>query len=317
MTFVYMGGHKKRLFISDSTDDIIKSAVCISDSNQAINESYEQPRNWHNRESLVPFIYIDDTNGRERLLLKNAVQTNTTSRQNLSLHSKSCEQFFIAVRDESSRIGMKINPSKTQMLCVSNAGSPTIESFIRLDDQKITSGETLKICGYTFGSRLTVDEQVKVMIRKFNERSWALRHLKRSGFKTDDLLTSYLSLIRPLFDFTSVVYHPLLSAESSLVLERLQKRALRLIDPNYESYEKTLEKLNITTLALRRRELVGNFIKKSLANPSFTNRWFPLKERHGYDTRKEEKYAEYKCNTERNRRNPLNYYRRLLNADEI
>ena len=46
------------------------------------------------------------------------------------------------------------------------------------------------------------------MERKFNEHSWALRNLKRSGFKRDDLLMSYFALIRPIFDFTAVLGIP-------------------------------------------------------------------------------------------------------------
>ena len=46
------------------------------------------------------------------------------------------------------------------------------------------------------------------------------------------------------------------------------------------------------------------------------HKWFPMKEKHTYPTRHEEKYKEYKCKTERGRANPLCYYRRTLNKRE-
>ena len=123
---------------------------------------------------------------------------------------------------------MKINPRKTQ-LCISQAGHKQTAAFITVDNVKIESTNELKICSYRFGSRPGVSNQVDYMERKFYERSWALRNLKRSGLSVNDLRTCYVSLIRPIFDYTSVVYNSLLTREQVKKLEWLQKRALRII----------------------------------------------------------------------------------------
>ena len=143
-----------------------------------------------------------------------------------------------------------------------------------------------------------------------------LRNLKRSGFKKEDLKTAYTSMILPVFDFTSVVYHSLLNSEQKLKLERLQARALAIITGTCRSYSGNIEDLAITTLDNQRVELINRFLDGVLKHPTFSEKWFPLKEKHAYLTRHEEKYKEYKCKTERGRANPLCFYRRTLNKCE-
>ena len=83
---------------------------------------------------------------------------------------------------------------------------------------------------------LDLPHQIKSM--RFNRRSWALRNLKRSGFSNDDQKMCYVSLIRPVFDFTAFSYHSLLSAEQSKQLEGLQRRAIRIITRTKGDYAK-------------------------------------------------------------------------------
>ena len=79
------------------------------------------------------------------------------------------------------------------------------------------------------------------------------------------------------------------------------------------SYGDKLKVLDIATLEDRRLKLIVKFLEKAVNHPRFSGRWFPLKFRNQYGTRHEERYLEYKCNTERNRANPLIFFRRRLN----
>ena len=134
-----------------------------------------------------------------------------------------------------------------------------------------------------------MSEQIATIERKFNERSWVLRNLRRSGFTSADLLTVYKSLIRPVFDFTSVVYHSLLTIEQKQLLERLQHRAVSVIvGGRGGNYSKQLESLGLDTLDDRRLQLVDKFLEKSLQHPLFSEKWFPKKPRNAYNTRHEE-----------------------------
>ena len=315
LTFVYMQGHQKCNIITDSTDECLRSALLLSNTNPEIDITYDEPPGWAAHSDMIPFVYIDDTNGSERLLLKNAVQTNTTSNQKLEIHARSCEAFFKGVRETSSKIGMKFYAGKTQLLCISAADLPAVQAYIRLDGEKVESTAQLKICGYNFGSRPGVHEQVKAMECKFNKRCWILRNLKHSGFSSSDLLTTYATLIRPIFDFAAIMYHSLLSGDQTFALERLQKRAFKIIDNNYGTYDSSLKKIGLTTLADRRLSLIDGFLRKATSSERFSEKWFPKKPVHGYETRHEQIYREFKYNTERARNGPLSFFRRRLNTN--
>ena len=317
LTFVYMKGCKKNLVLMDTSDGVDGSALMLSDTNNEIAISYDPPAGWVDREEICQYTYIDDMNGIERLNIKDCVIAISSNKQHLSLHAKASETFYNGVKAASEELGMRLNGQKTQLLCISAAGNQNVESYIRINNEKVVSGDELKICGFRFGSKPTVENQVVAIEAKFNARAWALRNLKRSGFNREELRDCYTSLVRPVFDYTAVVYDSLLTTEQSQRLERLQRRAIKIICGIHCSYMDGLERLGLTTLAERRRELVGKFIQKSLRNERFSRGWFPEKARNNYNTRHEQKYAEYKCNTERNRNNPLNAFRRRLNEQNI
>lgn len=144
-------------------------------------------------------------------------------------------------------------------------------AFIRLGEEKKKSSQSLKICGYMFGNKSDVSEQIKSIEKKFNERAWLLRNLKRAGFNSGDLKTAYTSIVRPVFNFTAVVYHSLSTNEQKSRLERLQARALSIVTEKHHSYERTLFASGLPTLNDRRLALINNFINKSLSHPVFTH----------------------------------------------
>ena len=79
-----------------------------------------------------------------------------------------------------------------------------------------------------------------------------LRHLKRAGVPASNLVKIYMSLVRPIIDYSSVVYHSLLTKGEENVLEDLQKKALRIVFGFKNSYEECLEKRGVPTLKIRR-----------------------------------------------------------------
>ena len=310
LTFVYMQGVRKAAIINDTSEECL-SALNLSASNQELRISYTEPAGWREREKIIPYVYIDDTNGIERLSTNAGVKSISDRRQTTMIHARDSETFFNEIEMRSTLLGMKINAQKTQLLCISGAGQAA-RSFVRLGGEKIVSTDNLKICGFTFGAKPNVDEQIAVIERKFHTRSWVLRNLKRSGFTHEELVLVYVSLVRPIFDYTSVVYHSLLTNSQSKLLESLQKYALRIIYNYTLEYHTLLEKSGLTTLHDRRLALIDGFIQKNKSG-RFAERWFPHKFRNIYGTRHEEKYAENKANTERMRNSPLNFYRRRLN----
>ena len=156
-------------------------------------------------------------------------------------------------------------------VCLLQAVQQSVRTYVG-GQKNWVEQHTLKICGHAFRSKPNIAEQVQVIERKFNEPCWALRNLKRARFKKDDLLTSYTSLIRPVFDFTSIVYPSLLTGEQKQTMERLKKRALQIIVNEYDSYLTFFEKMDITTLECRRLDLADRFLNKVIMRGIFAER---------------------------------------------
>ena len=189
-----------------------------------------------------------------------------------------------------------------------------ISTYIRTDsDTEIVSGNGLKLLGFWFGRRPNVDLHVEKIEAKFRSRLWALRHLKRSGLKEQDLLHIYLAVLRPILDFASPTYHSLLTKQQTVSLEALQKRAARIIFGTGESYSDILSSGKMQSLEQRRLSLCLAFAQKAANSVKFGQEWFPRKKRSVYNTRCTDIYIEEKARTERMRRNPLSFMRRELN----
>ena len=154
--------------------------------------------------------------------------------------------------------------------------------------------------------------QVETLCMKTRKKTWALRHLRKSGFSEDELLKVYKSYIRPSIEYSSTIYHPMITAEQQLLIERQQFFALKNIYGFTYSHRQLLEMSGLQTLHERRGEACKKFATKTAKNPRFTH-WFPKRRTRGGD----EQYLELPARTDRRKQSPLYYYRRLLNEDRI
>ena len=178
---------------------------------------------------------------------------------------------------------------------------------------EIAGGTELKLLGFWFGNKPNVDVHVTKMCNKFRSRLWALRHLKMAGMDSEDLRKIYLSVLRPVLDFASPTYHPLLSKTQTYMLEALQKRAAKVIFGTERSYSDIISSGDLQLLEERRRNLCLSFAKKTACSERFGAAWFPKRPKSIHDTRKPERYQENKVGTERMKKNPINYMLRELN----
>ena len=85
-----------------------------------------------------------------------------------------------AVRPSLSALGMKINPHKTQMVCMSASTEFEVSSYIRIGEEVVESGDTLKIVGFHFGKHPNINLHFENMKKKFYARVWAIRNLKKN-----------------------------------------------------------------------------------------------------------------------------------------
>ena len=112
------------------------------------------------------------------------------------------------------------------------------------------SGE--KDLGVCFDMSLDFRSHIKAMISKANSR---VGIVKRSFSKLNiqSFKLVYKSLIRPILEYCSVIWYPLFKGDA-VEIEKVQRRATKLVPGLRElSYTERLKKLNLTTLAYRRK----------------------------------------------------------------
>ena len=155
---------------------------------------------------------------------------------------------------------------------------------------------------------------MRITQRKFKTRTWALRHLKRNGFNKSELLLVYKSMIRPIAEYCSYVFHTMLTESDSNELERIQMQALKGIYGWRLSYSTLLERSGIERLSVRRETRFVELADR-MVNSNRFNTWFPLRLVRQEDLRDtRERYKIYPASSERYVKSPLNQMRRRLNA---
>ena len=104
----------------------------------------------------------------------------------------------------------------------------------------------------------------------------------------------------------------MLSKKLSELLERQQRRILKIIYGFDLSYEKALERAGIERLDARRSVLRERFVVKLSRNNRFSE-WFPVNETPVHALRYVLKFVEKLFRTERLRGAPLYSFRRIMN----
>ena len=145
----------------------------------------------------------------------------------------------------------------------------------------------MKVLGFVFGPRPTVQPHIDHLCTKFRARVWILRHLRKSISSNEEMTRLYSVLVLPVLDYAAMVYHSQLNKEQIDCLENLQFGALKITFGFGHSRAELLEASGLETLWERREKLVDKFLQKLVKNERFSDRWFPQKVFHHMDLRKE------------------------------
>ena len=104
--------------------------------------------------------------------------------------------------------GMKINPSKNGLLCISAARSYLPRTFIDLGGGNFFSSKTVKLLGFTFSTTPIPEAHIQTILKKARYRSWQIWHLKRLGLSPEGLINVFRSMIRPIMLIMHVLFIP-------------------------------------------------------------------------------------------------------------
>ena len=108
---------------------------------------------------------------------------------------------------------------------------------IIINNREIEVAPQVKLLGLTISNDLKWNSHVKNICKNASTRLYFLRQLKRANVPSNDLLLFYVTCTRPVIDYAWEVFHDSLPAYLSDDLERLQKRACKIILPDYRYNE--------------------------------------------------------------------------------
>ena len=180
-----------------------------------------------------------------------------------------------------TRNNMSLNPLKCkEILFYFWKNNPNFPPMT-VDEQPIEVVKSAKLLGVILSDDLKWNDHVAYIVKKSAKRLYMLRLLKRA-------LLFFLK-----------VWHYNIPDYLSKEIERIQSRAMKIINPSL-SYNESLSELNIPTLFFRRELLCSKFFKKKvLPQTSPLSDLVETAEHCSYNLRVSNKLVPIKCRTNR------------------
>ncbi|KAI8485682.1 hypothetical protein Bbelb_365160 [Branchiostoma belcheri] len=131
--------------------------------------------------------------------------------------------------------------------------APHIPRPLTINNVLLQEVRSMKILGIHLQANMKWNTHVDTIYNKASQRLYLLRKLKHFHLPIDDLVTVYVTYIRPVTEYAAPVWHSGLSTLLCNKLEKVQRRALRIIlGKDFISYSKACEQPALPTLKGRR-----------------------------------------------------------------
>ena len=210
---------------------------------------------------------------------------------------------------------MVLNIDKCHAMHFSTAKKPFVLPDIKINGTSIPTIDETKLLGVTISNDLTWQTHVENMISKGSRALYMLHVIKKFQPPKDQLIKIYTTYIRPLLEYCSPVFHAGLTAQQAQQIERVQKRALKIIAGYDLSYRQILESLNLETLADRRQKLCLRLGKQILKSHVHRTLLPELRGTiSGRSTRRQNTLQTFRCGA-RLRRSTIPLLTTLINSD--
>ena len=120
--------------------------------------------------------------------------------------------------------------------------SKSVDPFkaVTIKNKPIEVVTSVKLRGLTISNNLRWNAHIENVIKKGASRLYLLRQLKRAKGDPTQLLCFYTTCKRPVSEYACQVFHNGLPEYLSEELEKIQRRALRIISPDL-SYQEALK----------------------------------------------------------------------------
>ena len=165
-----------------------------------------------------------------------------------------------------------INHNKTVVMHISKSKTEVPPPQVTVGPNQLQVVKATKLLGVTLDDSLNWKQHIASMIKSATYRLYMLRRLKSLGTPPQELGSIYNTFILPRLTYASPAWSSSLNTTQRLQMERVQKRACRIIlGASYTSYDQALCTLNIPTLAQRYQDILQQFGRKLLQNPRHRN----------------------------------------------
>ena len=144
-------------------------------------------------------------------------------------------------------------------LQISHAYEPP--PVLRIDGTPLDCVECHKVLGLTLQSNLKWNIFIEQITSKPSKRLHILRVLKHNGIHVTQISTVYMALVRSVLEYGPPIWHTLIPTFLSDEVEKVQKRAFRIIYPQ-NHYSEALVLSGFPLLSERRSSLCRTTFKK-------------------------------------------------------
>ena len=146
----------------------------------------------------------------------------------------------------------QVNPNKTvTMLFTVAKKNPPPPPALTLNNHILSTVTSFKLLGVTIQKDLRWDLHVSNVVKSASFRLYMLRRLRSLGLPPIELVNLYKTFILPKLTYCAPVWSPGLFKYQKRLLERVQKRALKIaLGPSYTTYDQALAGHNLLPLAI-------------------------------------------------------------------
>ena len=175
------------------------------------------------------------------------VDDTTTSELVKKGHQSGAQSTVNEVVNWSFRNRVKLNTEKCKELRISFTSDCNFPPVV-IGEERIKLVKDAKLLGVTISNDLTWNAHITEATKKAAKRLYFLVQLKRARIPQKDLCLFYITCVRSVIDYAAPVFHYALPAYLLQELERVQKRAMRIICPGIE-YQQALAQMSLPTVA--------------------------------------------------------------------
>ena len=202
-------------------------------------------------------IFMDDTTLSEVIDVTNHVSGNSIGNSQSTVYD---------ITRFTEKEQMELNAKKCSEMIVDFRKNKTVIPPVCIGERPMSRVKTFKLLGLWMNDNLNWETNAEYIIKKATKRLYFLKVLKSYGAPKNDLKIFYCCVIRSTLEYGAQVWNGNLTQAQRIDIERVQKRALRIIVPEYE-YNRALQECELKTLQQRRDDLCVR-LTEQMSEPS-------------------------------------------------